>query len=165
MFDLKTAVAEKFGGIDILINCAGVIFAGDVETTFPQDYDYLVDLNLRTPFVLIQFFLEFLRVSQGCVINISCDKGSRPEAGLIGYCMTKAGLEMMTKSSAMELAPFGIRVNCVSPSFIDTNMYRFAGLTDPENEALKSRVKNTIPLGRTGTEIEVAKAVIFLTSE
>ena len=144
---------------------SGVIFAGDIETTFPQDYDYLVDLNLRTPFVLTQFFLEFLRVSKGCVINISCDKGTRPEAGLIGYCMTKAGVEMLTKSSAMELAPFGIRVNAVSPSFVDTNLYRFAGLSDPESDALKNRVKNTIPLARTATEIEVSKAVIFLTSE
>ena len=115
--------------------------------------------------MLTQFFLEFLRVSKGCVINISCDKGTRPEAGLIGYCMTKAGVEMLTKSSAMELAPFGIRVNAVSPSFVDTNLYRFAGLSDPESDALKNRVKNTIPLARTATEIEVSKAVIFLTSE
>ena len=65
----------------------------------------------------------------------------------------------------MELAPFGIRVNAVSPSFVDTNLYRFAGLSDPESDALKNRVKNTIPLARTATEIEVSKAVIFLTSE
>ena len=124
-----------------------------------------MDLNLRTPFILTQFFLQFLRDSNGCVINVSCDKGSRPEAGLIGYCMTKAGVEMLTKSSAMELAPFGIRVNCVSPSFVDTNLYRFAGLSEPEFDALKNRVKNTIPLNRIAKEVEVAKSIIYLSSE
>lgn len=55
-FDMKQTVVEKLGGVDILINCAGVIFAGDLEQMFPQDYDYLVDVNLRTPFLLTQFF-------------------------------------------------------------------------------------------------------------
>jgi NAD(P)-dependent dehydrogenase (short-subunit alcohol dehydrogenase family) len=60
---MKQVVAEKFGRVDILINCAGVIFAGDIESTFPQDYDYLMDINLRTPFILTQFFLDLLRTS------------------------------------------------------------------------------------------------------
>ena len=75
-----------------------MIFAGDLSTTYPQDYDYLMDINMRTPFVLTQFFLEYLRETRGCVINVSCDKGSRPEPGLVGYCMSKAGVEMMTSS-------------------------------------------------------------------
>lgn len=54
--------------------------------------------------------------------------GSKPQGGMIGYCMSKAGLEMLTKTSALELAPLGIRVNCVSPSVVDTNMYRYCGL-------------------------------------
>jgi glucose 1-dehydrogenase len=149
----------------VLINCAGVIFAGDLESSYPQDYDHLMDVNLRTPFVLTQFFVEFLRQSKGVVINLSCDKGSRPEAGMIGYCMTKAGLEMMTKSTAMELACFGIRVNGVASSFVDTNFYRYAGLSEPELEALQKRAVSNIPMQRAGTEYEVAKAVIFMTSE
>ena len=78
----------------------------------------------------MNFFLDFLTQSKGCVVNVSCDRGSNPEAGLVGYCMTKAGVEMLTKASAMELAPFGIRVNCVAPGTIDTNLYRFAGLNE-----------------------------------
>ena len=109
--------------------------------------------------------LEFLRKSKGCVINVSCDKGSRPEPGLIGYCMSKAGIEMLTKSSAMELAPFGIRVNAVAPSFIDTNLYRVAGMTELELDALKIRATKNIPMNRVSTTAEVAKTIIFLTSE
>jgi NAD(P)-dependent dehydrogenase (short-subunit alcohol dehydrogenase family) len=124
-----------------------------------------MDINLRTPFILTQFFLDLLRTSQGCVINISCDKGSRPDTGILGYCMTKAGLEMLTKASAMELAPLGIRVNAVAPSMVDTNLYRYAGLKDEENEALMKRAAANIPIQRVARDEEVAKAVIYLTSE
>lgn len=79
--------------------------------------------------------------------------------------MCKAGLEMLTQASAMELAPFGIRVNAVSPSFVDTNLYRYRNMTEPELDALKKRAQNNIPVGRVGTCPEVAKAIIFLTSE
>lgn len=89
-----------------------------MESTFPQDYDYLMDLNLRTPFVLTHFFNEMLADCNGVVVNLSCEKGSRPEPGLVGYCMAKAGVEMLTKASALELAPLGIRVNAVAPCFI-----------------------------------------------
>ena len=85
-------------------------------------------------------------------MNISCDKGSRPEAGQLGYCMAKAGLEMFTKSSAVELAALGIRVNAVAPCFVQTNdssnLYRYSGLQESEIEQLKKRASNTIPLVR-----------------
>mmetsp|Transcript_17363 Transcript_17363/g.21906 ORF Transcript_17363/g.21906 Transcript_17363/m.21906 type:complete len:219 (+) Transcript_17363:560-1216(+) len=125
----------------------------------------MIDINLRTPFILTQFFLEFLRDSKGCIVNVSADKGSRPEPGLIGYCMSKAGVEALTKSSAMELAPFGIRVNAVAPSFVDSNLYRCSGLSEPEIDALKIRAKNNMPMARIGLATEIAKAIIFLTSE
>lgn len=110
-------MAEKFGRLDILVNCAGVIFAGSTSTTYPQDWDYLTDIHIRTPFLLTNLFIEFLKQSRGVVINVSCDKGSRPDPGIMGYSMCKAGVEMFTKSTALELAPFGIRVNAVSPSY------------------------------------------------
>ena len=98
-------------------------------------------------------------------MNISADKGSRAEPGLTAYCMSKAGVEMLSQASAIELAPFGIRVNCVAPSFIETNLYRSAGLTEPEIDALKIRATNNIPMARVGKAVEIAKAIIFLTSE
>jgi NAD(P)-dependent dehydrogenase (short-subunit alcohol dehydrogenase family) len=77
-------------------------------------------------------FHKYLEMSKGCIVNVSCHYGSRPNAGTIGYCMTKAGLEMLTKSSSLELAPLGIRVNAVSPTIIDTNLYRYTGMTEQE---------------------------------
>jgi 3-oxoacyl-[acyl-carrier protein] reductase len=165
MLEMKVAVIETFGGVDILINTAGVVKTGCLERTKPQDYDLMMDVNLRAPMILTQFFNEELKQSKGSIVNVSCDKGTRPEAGMIGYCMSKAGVEMLTKSTAMELAVFGVRVNAVSFSFVDTNFYRTTGLTEPELDALKNRASGNIPLQRTGTEVEVAKSIIFLTSE
>lgn len=67
---------------------------------------------------MTQFFIEELQKNGGCIVNLSCDKGTRPEAGQLGYCMAKAGLDMLTKSTAMELASFGVRVNAVAPCFV-----------------------------------------------
>jgi len=79
--------------------------------------------------------------------------------------MSKAGLEMMTKSAALELARFGVRVNCVSSSYLNTNFYRQAGLTDLENESVMQKEKDTNPMGRTGTVEEVSRTIIHLTSQ
>jgi NAD(P)-dependent dehydrogenase (short-subunit alcohol dehydrogenase family) len=106
-----------------------------------------------------------LAESKGCIINISSTYGSRPNAGTIGYCMTKAGLEMLTKCTALELAPLGIRVNAVSPSTVDTNLYRYTGITELEYNGFKKRAASCIPMQRIGSVEEVAKAVVFLSSE
>ena len=98
-------------------------------------------------------------------MNVSCDKGSRPEPGILGYCMTTAGLEMLTKACALELAPLGIRVNAVAPCIADTNLYRYAGLKEDENEALMKRAAANIPMQRVVRDEEVAKAIIYLTTE
>ena len=159
------AVIAKFNRVDILINCAGVIFPGDIENTYPQDYDYLMDINLRTPFLLTKFFQPLLQESRGSIVNVSCDRGSRAEPGMLGYCMAKAGLEMFTKTAALELAVFGIRVNAVAPGVIDTNLYRYSGLTERDNSNILQRAKDATPLHRNARAEDVAKAIIFLTSE
>jgi NAD(P)-dependent dehydrogenase (short-subunit alcohol dehydrogenase family) len=79
--------------------------------------------------------------------------------------MTKAGLEMLTKSSALELAPLGIRVNAVAPTTIDTNLFRYTGMTEQEYQNFKKRAANNVPLQRIASVEEVAKTIIFLTSE
>ena len=70
-YDMSKVVIEKLGGLDILVNAAGVIFDGDIENTFPQDFDYIVDINVRCPFHLINLFLPFLKRSKGAIVNIS----------------------------------------------------------------------------------------------
>ena len=92
-------------------------------------------------------FQKYLEISKGCIINVSCVNGSKPQGGMIGYCMSKAGLEMLTKTTALELAPLGIRVNCVSPAVTDTNLYRYSGLVGRgENDSFMKRAGQNIPL-------------------
>jgi len=119
---------------------------------------------MRAPYVLLNFFQDLLIAAQGVVINVSCIKGSKPQPGLISYCMSKAGLEMMTKSAALELARFGVRVNCVSSSFLNTNLYRKAGLTELENDSIMTKEADTNPMGRCSTVEEVCHAIVHLTS-
>ena len=124
-----------------------------------------MDINLRCAFHLSLIFQPHLVESKGCIINISSSYGSRPNQGTIGYCMTKAGLEMLTKCAALELAPLGIRVNAISPSIMDTNLYRYTGITELEYGAFKKRAQSCVPLQRIGSVEEVARSVIFLSSE
>jgi NAD(P)-dependent dehydrogenase (short-subunit alcohol dehydrogenase family) len=164
-----TAVMHSLGGekasLDVLVNCAGVIFDGDVENTYPQDYDYIVDLNLRAAFHITSLLSGFLEKAHGCVVNVSACFGSRPQTGCVSYCMSKAGLEMLTKCCALELAPQGVRVNAVAPGTTDTNLLRYVGYSESEYEAFKDRVSPAIPLQRIANPAEIARAIIFLCSE
>ena len=130
-YEMALAVIEKLGGLDILINAAGVVFDGDVNTTFPQDFDYLLDINVRCSFHLMIMFQKYLSISRGCIVNVSGTWGTQPKQSYLGYSISKAGVESLTKSAAIELAPLGIRVNCVSPAIVDTNLYLYMGMTEP----------------------------------
>ena len=164
IYDFKTSVVERFGKPDIIINCAGIKFDGDVEKTFPQDFDYSLDINLRAVFVIIKNLAGFLNPNAS-IINISCFYGSRPFYGMFGHCVSKAGLEALTRYVAAEFAGLGIRVNAVSACAVDTNALRLVGVSENENERFKKRMENYIPLGRIAKPDDVVKAVIFLASE
>lgn len=165
VFDSKSTIVEVLqGSLDILINCAGVQFDGDVEKTFPQDYDYTLDVNLRAPFILTKSLLKFFNMD-GSIVNVSCLAGSRPQNNLTSYCMSKAGLEMLTKFSAAEFASLGLRVNGVSACPVDTNSKRYVGLPESDYQNYKNRVSSNIPLGRMASSDDVAKAIIFLCSK
>lgn len=115
--------------LDILINCAGTIEAGDLDTIEPHRHQRQSIINTKVPFLLMQAFKPLLvqavrETGDASIVNVSCLKGSSPQPGLISYCMSKAGLEMLTKSAAIELAQKGVRVNCISPSFIPTGFWK-----------------------------------------
>jgi NAD(P)-dependent dehydrogenase (short-subunit alcohol dehydrogenase family) len=163
-----SAVMQHLGGektqLDAIVNAAGAIFDGDAENTFPQDYDYIVDLNLRSIFHITTLLAGFLEKTNGCIVNVSSSFGNRPKAGAMSYCMSKAGLEMLTKCCALELAPLGIRVNAVAPGTTNTNLLRYAGYSESEYEAYKERVIPLVPLQKIATPEQIAKSIIFLCS-
>ena len=164
IYDLKTSVIERFGSIDILINCAGIKFDSDIEKTFPQDFDYTIDVNLRAVFLLIKSFEKFYNES-ACIINCSCLYGTRPMAGLASYCMSKAGLESLTKSFAAEFSSNNIRVNGISACPIDSNSLRYARVNEKEINYFKEKMKKNIPLGRIAMPDDIAKVIVYLASK
>lgn len=105
----------------------------------------------------------FLEKTNGCIVNLSCEWGSTPQMGMISYCMSKAGLEMMTKCLALELAP--IRINSVAPTVTRTNMFRYANLQESEIHKIYKTAESRNPMKRIGVPDDVVKAVMFLCSK
>jgi 3-oxoacyl-[acyl-carrier protein] reductase len=164
IYDFKTSVVERFKTIDILINCAGVKFDGDVEKTYPQDFDYTMDVNLRAVYYLIYNLSGFME-RNASIINMSCLYGSRPMSGLISYSVSKAGLEALTRYVAAEFAPIGIRINAISACPVDTNSLRLVQLPESEIEYFNKKMEKNIPLGRIARPDDITKVIAFLASD
>jgi len=116
--------------LDVLVQCAGVLVPGDLDSVHPTQHEICMDVNCRAAFQITCHFQDMLIRAAGCIVNLSGIRASKAQPGMISYCMAKAGLEMMTKSSALELARFGVRANCVSSSYLNTNLYRATGLSE-----------------------------------
>jgi 3-oxoacyl-[acyl-carrier protein] reductase len=164
IYDFKTSVVERFKTIDILINCAGVKFDGDIEKTYPQDFDYTMDVNLRAVYYLIYNLSGFME-RNASIINLSCLYGSRPMSGLISYSVSKAGLEALTRYVAAEFAPIGIRINAISACPVDTNSLRLVQLPESEIEYFNKKMEKNIPLGRIARPDDITKVIAFLASD
>ena len=162
--DLKSSILEIFSSIDILINCAGLKLDSDIEKTFPQDFDYSLNINLRSVFLLIKNLYNNFS-EKASIVNVSCLYGTRPMQGLISFSMAKAGLEAFTKVAAGELAFNNIRVNCVSCSPIISNSLRYVQANEKENALMEEKMKKNIPLGRIAYPSDPAKAIVFLCSK
>lgn len=155
---------EFLGGLDILINAAGCVFENDLEKTYPQDHDYIIDINLRAVYHITQLCMVFLAKTHGCIVNISGEWGSKPFQGCISYCMSKAGLEMLTKCLALELGKQGVRVNAVSPGATRSNFMGAAGLPPKDQEAFYHRLGMKNPMKRVGEVQDITNAILFLCS-
>ena len=164
LYDFKTTVVEILGKVDILINCAGIQLYGDVEKTYPQDFDYIVNINLRSVFLLLKL-LEKYFVEGASIINLSCLYGSKPMVGVISYAMSKAGLETLTRYAAADFASLGIRINAVTACPVETNSFNLLNIGENEVNKFKEKMENNIPLGRMARPDDIVKVIIFLASK
>ena len=164
IYDFKTAVVESLNKVDILITCHGILLDGDVERTFPQDFDYSLDINLRSVFLLTKYLSPFLNEGAS-VINMSCLYGTRPCTGMIGQAMSKAGLELLTRYLAAELSQYNVRVNAVSSCPVDTNALARIKVSDGEISLMKQKMENYVPMGRIAKPDDIARVIAFLASE
>ncbi|MEN8688125.1 MAG: 3-oxoacyl-[acyl-carrier-protein] reductase [Desulfuromonadales bacterium] len=156
---IEQAVAA-YGQIDILVNNAGITRDGLLLRMKDEDWDAVIDTNLKGAFHCIRAVAKVMsKQRSGRIINISSVVGEMGNAGQANYCASKAGLLGLTKSVARELARRNITVNAITPGFIVTDMTD--GMTDKARETMTEQ----IPLGRLGEADDVANAVIFLASE
>jgi 3-oxoacyl-[acyl-carrier protein] reductase len=154
------AVLARFERIDILVNNAGVTHDQLMMRMKRADWDNVINTNLTGPFLLTQAaIVGMLKHRWGRVINITSIFGQIGQAGQANYASSKAGLIGLTMAVAREVASRGITVNAVAPGFIETAM------TSVLSDDLKAKMAAMVPLGRTGTDLEVAHAVKFLASE
>jgi NAD(P)-dependent dehydrogenase (short-subunit alcohol dehydrogenase family) len=156
---------KHFGGIDVLVNAAGNIAMGTIEDTSLEDWDAMLDINLRAVFNLTQRAVPALIKSRGNVINVSSVTGLRAFPGVLAYCVAKAGVDQLTRCAALELAAKGVRVNAVNPGVVVTEIHRRGGMTDEQYDAFLERSKQTHPIGRVGEPQEIAELIFFLASD
>ena len=159
--DMVNSALENLGGLDILINVAGVIYENDLENTSCREHDYLININLRAVFNISRLCATALKRSRGCIVNLSSGWGNKPQQGMISYCMSKAGIDMLTKSLALELSP--VRVNAVAPGMVHTNFLNCHLQTQEVNQ-IKRNYRDKNPLRRIARVDEIVKAIIFLSS-
>lgn len=160
---VKEGIAA-FGKLDVLVNAAGIIASGTVETTSLEDFDYMMDLNLRSVFHLMQLTLPHLLKTKGNIVNVSSVTGLRAFPGILSYCVSKAGLDQLTRAAALELAPKGVRVNAINPGVIQTNLHKRGGMDAEAYRNFLEHSKTTHPLGRVGQPEEAADLIAFLAS-
>ncbi len=159
---LAAEAGERLGGLDLLVNAAGIIASANWESTGLEDWDLMMDVNLRAVFGLTKLCIPALIESKGAIVNVSSVTGTRAFPGVLAYCVSKAGVDQLTRCLALELAPHGVRVNAVNPGVVRTNLHRAGGMDAERYAAFVEHSRTTHPLGRIGAPEDVAAAVAWL---
>ncbi|AYV32746.1 Cyclopentanol dehydrogenase (plasmid) [Streptomyces sp. ADI95-16] len=159
---IATATAT-FGRLDVLVNNAGIEISTPLHEMPEQEWDRLVDTNLKSMFLCSKHALRHMvGATNGVIVNVCSVSGLVAWPGIAAYNATKGGVMMLTKSLAVDYAPYNIRANCVCPSIIDTPMTDTSIGNDASVKEAKAKLN---PIGRLGTPEDVANAILFLASE
>jgi NAD(P)-dependent dehydrogenase (short-subunit alcohol dehydrogenase family) len=159
---LETAI-EAFGGLDILVNNAGVGAGRPIADCDEAMWDAHCDVNLKGLFFCCRAAIPELQKSKGNIVNIGSDAGLMGVPGITVYCGTKGGVVNMTRAMALEIAP-DIRVNCVCPGYVDTDMIRDSIKKKADPAAAEQKMIDYAPLKRIASTEEIAHAVLYLAS-
>ena len=162
---IVSQTVEHFGTIDVLVKAAGHISSGSIEDTSLETWDAMLNINLRSVFLLMQKVLPAIIQRRGNIVNVSSVMGLRAFPGVIAYCVSKAGLDQLTRCAALELAAKGVRVNAVNPGVVVTEIHKRGGMSEDQYAAFLERSKQTHPLGRVGEAREIAELIFFLASD
>ncbi|HWO01443.1 MAG TPA: SDR family oxidoreductase [Blastocatellia bacterium] len=158
-------LVELLGGLDVLINAAGILKSGRIEDTSLELWDEMMNINLRSVFHLMKLAVPHLERSRGNIVNVSSVTGPRSFPGVLAYCVSKAGLDQLTRCAALEVASKGVRVNAVNPGVVVSGLHRSGGMSEEAYAAFLEHSKTTHPLGRVGEANEIAELICFLASD
>lgn len=161
---IVTAALDTFGGLTALVNAAGIIGSGSIETTTDEQWDTMMDINSRAPFRLMRAAVPALVQSKGSIVNVSSVTGLRSFPGVLAYCVSKSAIDQLTRCAALELAPKGVRVNAVNPGVVISNLHRRGGMDEEKYAAFLEHSRSTHPIGRAGEPHEIADLIYFLAS-
>ena len=156
---------DRFGRIDVLFNNAGVELIRSCAETTEEEWDLVLDTNLKSAFLFSKYSIPWLKQSRGNIVNNASSIGLVGSPNYAAYCASKGGLVLFTKALALECAPWGIRVNCVCPGAINTPMLDREIAHFPNKEATIKLITEEAPLRRIATPGEVAGVVLFLASD
>ncbi|MEU9103179.1 SDR family NAD(P)-dependent oxidoreductase [Streptomyces xanthophaeus] len=160
---LITTAAETYGAVDVLVNNAGIEISTPLHEMTEQEWDRLVDTNLKSMFLCSKHALRtMVDAESGVIVNVCSVSGLVAWPGIAAYNATKGGVMMLTKSLAVDYARYNIRANCVCPSIIDTPM---TDTSIGHDASVKEEKAKLNPIGRLGTPEDVANAILFLASE
>jgi NAD(P)-dependent dehydrogenase (short-subunit alcohol dehydrogenase family) len=158
------AAVRHFGSLTTLVNAAGIIGSGTIETTTDEQWDVMLDINSRAPFRLMRAAVPALVASRGSIVNVSSVTGLRSFPGVLAYCVSKSAIDQLTRCAALELAPKGVRVNAVNPGVVISNLHRRGGMNEDNYTTFLEHSKSTHPIGRPGEPHEIADLIYFLAS-
>lgn len=164
--ELVADTVDEFGGLDCLINAAGVLIRGDAQETSDDDWRDTLAINLDVPFFLSRSAIPHLKKAAGSIINVSSVWGLEAGDRAVAYCTSKGGLILLTRAMALDHAADGVRINAVCPGGVDTPMLVNETQEQGENvEAFLEDVAAESPNGRIATPEDIAGLVLFLASD
>lgn len=155
------AALAAFGGLDVLVNNAGVFFRASVEDTDEQAWDALMAANVKSVLFCSRAALPALRAAKGAIVNIASESGLNGYPGTTAYCASKGAVVNLTRAMAMEFAP-DVRVNALCPGVVETDMARAGFAVDGDEDEGIRRQHDAYPLRRIGTLEESSAAILFL---
>ena len=156
------SLGREAGRLDVLVNNAALFFLVPLEQTSEEQIRSQLEANVLGPTVMTQAALPLIKASRGSIVNISSAAGHKPAPGASVYAATKAALESLTRSWALELAPHGVRVNAVAPGPVETGGFAKAGIPAEMVPVVVAKFVEQVPLGRAGSTDEVARWVVAI---